>query len=151
VVAAYAVSGRVVLTAFVPLDRSGAGWTATDALAVLEEDVGDDVLGAAVEDMLERSLTAPRPSAPSEGARALLDAAKVRSHRALVRTARYVSVDRDGEGRVLLLPAAPGRRGGGWITVGHEEGIVVADPSPSDLGRALRTAIERSTTTPVDD
>jgi hypothetical protein len=127
-----------------------AAWTATDAIATVDEEVSDDELGTVVADMLEQSLTAPR-AVGGASEKALLKAAKVRSYTALVRTARYVSVNRDGGGRVLMLPSAPGRRGGGWITVAHEEGLVVDDPSPSGLGAGLRTAIERSTTTPVDD
>jgi hypothetical protein len=56
-----------------------------------------------------------------------------------------------GSALVLLLTGAPGRRGGGWMTVAHEDGIVVRDAAPASLGAALREAIGRSTTTPVDD
>jgi hypothetical protein len=144
----HAVPGRIVLTAMTPLDV--AAWTSTDALAVVDEEASDGELGTAVTDMLERSLTAPR-SVGGTVEEALLAAAQVRSHRALVTTARYVSVNRDGDGRVLMLPSAPGRGRGGWITVAREEGLVVDDPSPGGLGAALRTAIERSTTTPGRD
>lgn len=144
----HAVPGRIVLTAMTPWDV--AAWTSTDAIAVVGEEAADEDLGAAVAEMLDRSLTAPR-SVGDASETALLAAVGVRSYRALVRTARYVSVDRDGDGRVLMLPAAPGRRGGGWITVAHEDGLVVDDPSPGRLGAGLRTAIGRSTTTPVDD
>lgn len=140
-VEAYAVSGRVVLSALTPLDI--AAWTPTDALVAVEDDAPVEELGRALIDMLEQSLAAPR----SDGREAdLLREARVRSYTQLVRTARYVSVSRRGDGPVLLAPCA-GRSGGGWVTVGPEDAVVVDDPSPSALGAALLTAVERSVTT----
>lgn len=149
-VSVYAVAGRVILLALTPYDESGAAWTTTDVMVVLDDEVSDDEAGAALAQVLRESLTAS-PAVGDASEKARLKAAKVRSYRALVKTARYVSVSRDDEGPVRFLPSAPGRRAGGWITVGEEDAIVCGDPSPTSLGRTLRQAIEASTTTPVDD
>lgn len=144
----FALPDQVIIRALTPLDV--AAWTATDAILSVDHDASERDLGEAVAATLSESRTAP-PTVDNASGKALLKAARVRSRTALVRKARYVTASQDGGGAVLLLPGAPGRRGGGWITVAHEEGIVVDDPSQIALGRAVKTAIERSTTTPVDD
>lgn len=140
----HCVDGRIAVSAMARWDI--AAWGGTDAIEVVAETVSDTGLGQRIDRLLELSTTATVDRGPGSAAR-LLEALAVRSHRELVRRARLVHVRREGDRAaptVTLIPSVPDAGGGGWVSAGPGEALVLIAPTTAELGAAVRTALSRS-------
>jgi hypothetical protein len=137
-VAVYSRKGTLFFWAF---NETDVLWQGSEAVWTLPEDRDASDVGDALFQAADSSGRAPyHIRGELDGMRPVLDAARVRSHKAFAEGARLVEAERRGAEWLLT----PTRRKGKSFLHEPDQALVLIAPGAAELGDALKLAMNRS-------